>query len=572
MRLFSAWVAILAVVPAQAEDETPEIAVTGAPEALADNIRAHLSMADEACRINERRLKPLRRRSDEEIRNAGRALGYYHLTFEKHFERTESCWRLRIDITPGEPVIVRQVNVRFEGEAEGDTAFADYVDDTPPAIGDRLNHGVYDKFKSGLRNLAVERGYFDAEFKQSRLLIHPADYRADIDIVYDSGPRYRFGETAMESDILADDLLNRYLNFKAGDPFSSDRLTALQQALESAGYFERVSVQPQIEQRGDNRVPIHIELRPRKQHAYSVGIGAATDTGPRLRFGYENRYINRRGHQLNYDLTLSPVRSETQLNYTIPMEKPGSEHLNFYTGYATEDTDTTLEETATIGTSYTQLLKRDWLQSYFINFQRENYEVADIERRTDLLLPGVSWSKTKSDDPFYPLDGWRAFVKVSAASEDLLSDTSLVQGHLRAKLIRGLGPGRLLLRGEVGSTEVDDFDVLPTSLRFFAGGDNSVRGYKYRSLGPTDAEGNVIGGANLLVGSVEYDIRFAGNWAVAVFYDQGNAFDETNTDPKRGAGIGLRWISPIGPIRLDLASALDNDNKLRLHLSMGPDL
>ena len=127
------------------------------------------------------------------------------------------------------------------------------------------------------------------------------------------------------------------------------------------------------------------------------------------------------------------------------------------------------------------------------------------------------------------------------------------------------------MRSELGATQVNDFEELPTSLRYFAGGDNSVRGYDYKSLGPMK-DGKVVGGNNLWVNSIEYDYLVRPTWAVAAFYDIGNAADDFHLTLARGTGLGIRWISPIGPVRVDIARALDFPNGWHLHVSMGPDL
>ncbi|MFP5506345.1 MAG: autotransporter assembly complex protein TamA, partial [Gammaproteobacteria bacterium] len=125
---------------------------------------------------------------------------------------------------------------------------------------------------------------------------------------------------------------------------------------------------------------------------------------------------------------------------------------------------------------------------------------------------------------------------------------------------------------EGATTWIDGFRELPASLRFFAGGDQSVRGYDFQELGPRDASGQVIGGKHLVFGSLEYEHRVHGNWGVAAFVDTGNAFNSTHEGLETGAGIGLRWRSPIGMVRLDLAAAVSQDNALRLHFTLGPDL
>jgi translocation and assembly module TamA len=112
---------------------------------------------------------------------------------------------------------------------------------------------------------------------------------------------------------------------------------------------------------------------------------------------------------------------------------------------------------------------------------------------------------------------------------------------------------------------------LPASLRFFAGGDRSVRGYSYQSLGPKDSTGKVIGGKNLFVGSLEIERPVLKDWGVALFYDAGNAFNSlSEVNLFQGAGIGLRYYSPVGTLRLDLARQIGVDNpKFRIHFTVG---
>jgi len=103
-------------------------------------------------------------------------------------------------------------------------------------------------------------------------------------------------------------------------------------------------------------------------------------------------------------------------------------------------------------------------------------------------------------------------------------------------------------------------------------GDQSVRGYGFRTLSPRNEEGDGVGGRFLVAGSAEYQYPLSENWRLATFVDEGNAFDDMGDPLKTGVGLGIRWISPVGPIRLDIARALDSPENFRLHFSMGPEL
>jgi translocation and assembly module TamA len=190
------------------------------------------------------------------------------------------------------------------------------------------------------------------------------------------------------------------------------------------------------------------------------------------------------------------------------------------------------------------------------------------------LQPGASWIRLRADNTIRPDHGDRLFFEVSAASDQLGSDTSFIQTIAESRWIRSLADrSRILARIRAGATWNRDFNELPPSARYFAGGDNSVRGYEFRSQGPVDADGDVVGGDRLLVASIEYEYELREKWSVATFYDAGNAFHAGKLDAVAGFGIGARWQSPLGPIRIDVARPLDGiDRDLRLHISLGPDL
>ena len=246
-------------------------------------------------------------------------------------------------------------------------------------------------------------------------------------------------------------------------------------------------------------------------------------------------------------------------------------------GYKIEDNDSFESDLFTTGVQRIQERDNDWIRTLFLNLRLEEYATSEIDKdRSKLLTPGVSYAFVEEDYPPRPLSGHRSTAQLRGAVEGMISDTSFAQVYGNTKWVFGLwSGGRLLTRAEAGFTLIDELDTLPASVRFFAGGDTSVRGYAYKSLGPTDPFDNVVGGENLLVGSIEIDQQFADNWAVAAFIDSGNAYDELKEfDTATGVGIGIRWFSPLGPIRFDVAIPLEQNapDDYRIHITLGPDL
>ncbi|MFP4080086.1 MAG: autotransporter assembly complex protein TamA [Ectothiorhodospira sp.] len=557
-----------------AAQERPGVEIRGVEGTMADNIRAHLRMAREDCDLPAWREAPLIEAAKEDAHRALRALGHYEPDIQLDFERTTDCWRLRMTVDPGPPVRVHRVEIRLEGEAAQDPAFAALRDAPPIREGQVLRHDHYARLKSELGRLASARGYFDNRFTRTQLRVAPKERTAEVIVHMDSGPRYRLGPVSLEQDTLHERLVRRFIPFEEGEPFESSHLIRMQQAFIDSGYFDQVRVEPRPDGAEDRAVPIQVRLTPRNRWSYLAGIGASTDTGPRLRLGVENHRANRSGHRYDTRLELSPVRSSATLDYEIPRGDPARERINLSAGWKREDTDTADSNLYGLGIAHIRQMPSGWVQTRSLHYEQETYRISDErEDTTHLLIPGLEMARTRSDDPVFPRRGWRLSTSLRGATEAILSSTDFVQVHGTAKRIDPLGRGRLLLRAEAGTTAVDHLNQLPTSLRFFAGGDASVRGYAYQGLGPKDDRGEVIGGRHLITGSVEVDYPVAGPWGVAAFVDGGNTFNSLEDyTPRYGAGLGLRWRSPIGPIRVDLAHPLDGDDAVRLHLSMGRDL
>jgi translocation and assembly module TamA len=575
--LLTLWTLFAVLVVAPARAASPEIEITGGTKSLRENILLHLSLADESCKTPIWRLQALLAEAESEINAAAQALGYYQLEYQTQLLNNKDCWGLAINLTPGDPVLVTEVRIEIHGEGRTDPIFHEIYDNPGIKVGNRLNHGRYETLKSRFSTLAATNGYFDAEFEYSRININAAEKSATIELVFNTKARYRIGEIRLQHDILDEKFLRRYFNFKEGDYYNTDTLLELKNLYNASNYFAVASIAPSLQEMDGNQVPIDIQLEARKRREYSVGLGAATDTGPRVLLGFDDRYVNDRGHSISADLKAAEIKTEALIAYKVPMRHPAYEFVNMYAGYDKEITDSTYSEKIIHGLSYSHFQNSKWLHLYSLEFVREHSQIGDDpEKTTESIIPSVSYSRTKTDGSPYPLSGWSLMGRLSGSHKSLGSDFTFVQLYGRGKYITAFGGGRILLRAEAGATQIEEFSASPASVRFFAGGDSSVRGYDFKSLGPVEVQDGkdvVVGGNNLLVSSIEYDYRFReSNWVAAAFFDQGNAADDSNFDVMRSLGAGVRWISPIGPIRIDFAQALDGEKGWRIHVSMGPDL
>ncbi len=513
---------------------------------------------------------------NEAVKKALHAYGYYHAQVQREITHENDCWQVHLTLIPGARTYIEAVDLRIEDAAKDDVIFMQKTQTNTLVKGDALLHSQYEKLKKSIQSIASKRGYFDGQFSKAELKIVPANNQAFITLHYRSGSRYKIGQLHITQDALNDDLFEKYLQVKSGDYFLDARLIATYQGLAGSGYFSSVDVTPLLTRRHKGVVPIAIQAVKSKPKSYSAGIGASTDTGPRLKIEHHNKLVNRKGHSYRAGLSLSPVLSNIGFGYRIPTEKPQSDFIELSANAMHENTDTSTSDTLDLGFARSKLLSNSWTRIMGMHYSIDDFDVGEDNDTTTLLRPFLGFSKTVSDSPLRPVRGYRLNVETTAASSAFISDIDFIQAQINAKLVHGFAEKfRLLTRADLGYTSTGEFDELPSNLRFFAGGDNSVRGYEYESLGPEDDAGDVVGGERLIVTSVEADYLFKPDWSGALFMDAGNAFNGTDVDLKLGAGFGLRWQSPIGPIRVDIGFPVDEadaDDTWRLHFSLGPDL
>lgn len=548
-----------------------EISVSGLKGEAEDNVRLMLSLEKEKCDSPEWKIRGLFAKADQEIDEALRALGYYHAVIKKSLAFNDECWKADFDINPGPRVIVSDIHFSIKGDAQDDPDFQKLRDKLLLKPGSPLHHGQYEKMKSRVESLALERGYLNGTFTEKKLLIDKLHNTAQIEWVFDSGKRMYFGDIVIEQDILDPDFVKKYISIKKGEFYTSEELGKTYNALSQSGYFDTVDILPETENTGQQHVPITIKLHPKKQHHYAFGLGFDTDIGPLASASYINQRLNRRGHFLTSNIDISPVLSTADVQYNVPLDNPVSDSFSLGSGLKYENTDTFKSKSAKLSGLLKHAYASGWKQTLFLDLSYEDFVTGTKSGQTLLLVPGANWLRSVSNNLVRPTKGYRLKFEVSGTYKNPLSDVSFAQGALSAVWIHPLPwNGKFIGRTDQGAMLVDQFDKLPTSYRFYAGGINSVRGYDYKELGPRDNLGNVEGGRFLSVVSVEYEQAILNDWGIAAFIDTGNAFNLNSISFKTGAGLGIRWYSPIGPVRVDFALPLnDSNSSFHIHFAAG---
>lgn len=532
------------------------------------------------------RIQSLHRQAPDQIREALAPFGYYRVEIDGQLDEPadpNGAWRAIYRVRPGEPIRIAGVDYQVTGEGAGDPTFPR---EFPLRVGDVLLHALYEKAKNDIRYAATSKGYLDYQFTSHQVLIDPVAYQAQVQFHLDTGPRYRLGTIRFRQDLLDDALLRRYVDLHPGEVYDPDRLVALQGRLLGTEYYSDVEIRPLKDQAGPGReVPIEVIAKRNKANKFRVGLGFATDAGPRFSMDWRRRYLNSLGHKLRTELSLGPALSSMELDYRIPVQDPTRDYVVIKPQSTNYDTATRSGWTHTIQVAHSSLVGDGWRRNLGVDYRYEDLDVNDTSQGATVeLVPNVSWSKTVADDPINTNDGYRLKVSLLGAMQGLISESSFLSGEMQLEWVHRLDPRyRLITRADLGATLADSLDDLPVSRRFYAGGDNSIRGWGFDALGPTDPETDeTVGGRYLAVGSLELERRIKGPWSAAVFTDFGNAFDPDYAQSfAQSVGLGLRWASPIGQVRLDLAFALTTDRggedeggvpPARLHLVIGPDL
>ena len=538
------------------------------------NVLAFLTIEQQrkADDLTERRIRRYHNRAIQEIETALQPYGYYQPVIESSLEKDGDKWVARYVIEPGPPVIISEIDLRFEGAGKDDPDVTRVEKSLPVKVGEQLVHADYELAKTRFRAAALNNGYRDARYLRSEVRVYREKNQAGIFLHLDTGNQAYFGPVRFEGGDMDKELLRRYIPFKTGDVWSAAELLVLQRSLVDSGYFSYVNIVPQPAADDSNQIPIDIILTANKPQKYTVGLGFSTNFGVQGSLSWLHRRINSYGHRLSAGVSASKVRQDVSMTYGIPLSKPRTDVLEVTGMFRKEDTTDVKSEITELRVSR-NYSRGDWREVLSLGYKHEVDDLADSDGISNLLIPKATWTLVRADNRLIATDGYRVELETSGSAEALLSDTTFLQGVMRGKLVRAFGKqGRLVMRADAGATATGNFESMPASNRFFTGGDNSVRGYEYKSIAPENEDGDLIGGKYLLVGSVEYDYNVYGKWYLAAFYDVGSAFNDSPINASSGAGVGIRWASPVGMVRVDVASALSKDgNPWRLHITFGPD-
>lgn len=595
-------------------------------EAMEANVRSALSLSDELDRdLRARRLGHLLRVAEDEARRALEPFGYYSPTISvERSDRTapaagadadsadeegsdseadanadpvaaadargnggrDRVLTVTIRIDPGQPVRVRALELGVAGPGGDDRRVGEALAAFEPRVGAVLDHRLYEAGKARIAVALAEHGYFDAALASHRVEVTRAQQAADIDLRWSSGARHALGEarfTQAPETIIDPRLLDKLVPWAPGDPYDQAELDRLRKSLVALDYFALVDVQALPADAASQQVPVEVQLTPAKRSIYSFGASYGTLSGAGISAGLERRYLNARGHKALAQVDWAEKRKTATVQYRIPA-------FAWLDGWYTASLQAADEQTDYVNSRRLELVgSRSGQYNEHLNLVaslhvlRERWAYASVTRPTpdfryaSFVYPSLRAEYIDVDERMAPRRGGGGTLTLRGGKGGADGRATFTQLHASVQWFHGLdADSRLLARGELGHTFTADVLNLPPSLRYYAGGDRSVRGYGWHEIGPriaTSGGDYFTGAPNVVTASLEYERYFRGPWGAAVFVDTGSAFEGRDADLHTGVGIGLRWRSPVGPVRVDIARGLNApDSPITLHLNIGADL
>ena len=562
MKLFVVLFMMMFGFPLIAESKPPSsYEITGISGKVLANVKKRLQELQKS--------KPLVETDPMELQHkilkAIQPFGYFHPEID--IQRNQD--KLHIRIRSGEPLLVTSVLLQMVGPGAQEPELLQLKQDIPLAIGQVLSMEVYNQVKLNWINAAENLGYLHAHFKKAEIAIDEDLNRADIALIFDTDFLYRFGSIQFDSTSLDPKLLQRYIPFQPEEPYSTNRILQLDKSLSTSGYFNSVLIKPEITD--STTVPIHILLHPVAKYSYTLGGGFGTDTGPRGRAGLHVIPVNRKGHQFHATAQGSMTQNVLQAQYLIPGNNPMTDQYSLAGNFSNLNYDSGYSNAFLVSLSQQHHLN-DHQRILSLNglYEGFNYKLQENSYQF-LLYPKATWTWSHTENKLFSPTGYSVTLNGLGASKVALSTINMGQVSLDAKAAYTIEPLRLRLYGHLlqGLTLTDDINQVPLSLALFLGGTENLKGYAYNSIGP---------GKAISYGGFEIQKAFRKKWYALGFFDAGYVNNPLIKNPQLDFGLGLMWVSPVGPIKLGLAQALDDrfqwqrGTKPRLVISMGSDL
>jgi translocation and assembly module TamA len=516
----------------------------------------------------------------EQVRQFTSTEGYFDPTTTTRVEGEGDKRVVHVMVDPGARTLIRNVDVQVTGQAatHSPEQIAQMRAKWGLPVGEPFRQQAWDKAKEDALFELQSHTYYGARLAASQARIEPDELRADLSAHYASGPAYLLGPLYVSGTRRYPEQIIHNVNpLSVGEPYRVERLLELQRAIQNQPYFSNVQVeldQPQGAAAnppdGVVTAPVHVTVREYPAHRLNSGVGYTTDTGAQIEGRYS--YYNLFNRAWTFD---SQARLEQKRSYLFAETAMPPDSRTFRNSlYSSYERTIDIENTDT--TSWRAGLKRSRSRErYDVTMSLDFYyddllPVGQEHQLSKALVPAFAWTRRDVDNPEFPRRGNVISTQVGVAAKNILSDATFLRLYGRIRQYVPVGNRDLFIaRLELGADmSGDSASSIPASLRFRAGGTDSIRGYSYQSIG-TKSGSSVLPAKYLGTASLEYQYWFKPEWGAAVFWDAGTATDNLKgIRIFNGVGIGARWRSPVGRVQLDVAYGVE-EHQFRPHISLG---
>ena len=631
-RQFQLWLILLVVFCTAAGADQVDYLVTGVDEPMLGNVLSKVSVyrIGRSARLNSRVRRTLVEEAKTAATNAVRPFGYFHPVIQVDIESNQSDkWLLTVNVTPGPALLIEDLRLEINGAGSDLDSLKEWHSAFPLSEGSILVQPAWDEAKLDALSLLEDAGYLTAKFVDHTIRVDTQANTARLNLVLNTGLQAVWGKVRFSQEILEVGILESFQRFQSGDAYNSWLLEKFRLDLWRSGYFQDIEI---VERRDLSAVvpivDLEVNLIPRNKNTYQGTIGYGTDTEFRLQFLWGRHLLSPRGD--NFDVGFGWQQKDNeytaQANYRLPRKTNTQQFWIASMGVNSEkqalevSEDGDLESRVEIargrildysfrfGRTKARNLQGGFQQLFetvFVQYLNEEQDfdlignvgsptvvqllkdpVDDLLKHTSNSFAfGVDWDWPVIRGNGFQTSGHRERAWIFTSIDAWGSDVDYSQAYVSSRwnLFAG-SQWKFLLRAEAAYSDANVEEVLipteegelvlqttelPKLYRFQAGGSRSVRGYAFESL-----DNNGLGSNHVFTASAEVEYHFHENWSAAAFVDTGNAFNDwSRPNLKLGTGVGIRWYSVIGAVRLDFAQGWDlKGDPWRIHLTIGTPL
>jgi translocation and assembly module TamA len=546
-----------------------------APAPLAKLLEANLDIVRWSKRadVTAEQLEQLMRTAPDQIKAILATEGYFAPQVRTASEQPKEIRVARFVIEPGEPTHVATVALSIVGDVTSDPEGPARIERAKRAFrikpGDVFRQAEWNTAKERVVRSLARRVYATARVDSSKAQIDPATHTAALELKVDSGPQVTLGPVKISGLQRYPEKLVLNLNpIVPGAPYDEDELLKFQRRLLRPGYFASAIVNATPERSAARNVPVNVLVVESPAKRVEFGVGFSTDRGPRAQIDYSDKNLLDRAWKFSSNLYVDRLSQQVTAGIEWPRRESGWRY-GLEGKFENEDIQGQRITNWSVTGAHTYTVE-EYESAQSLQFLTERQQLQDGTRDDrDALFLNQAWTWTSLDDLINPRKGYVARLQVGGATHALLSTENFARIYGKLNYIYPLSrQWSVGLRAEAGVVVADSRAGIPSAYVFRTGGDTTIRGYPFESLGVSEGDA-IVGGRYLAVGSVELTRWITREWGAAVFYDVGNAFDDRHElDPVAGYGVGARWLSPIGSLALDLAYG-EEIGEWRVHFNAG---